>query len=89
PYIPDAAVLLPDVAAEPPVALRGGQLGDELLRRIVDGSFDALVPDGALAMEVGTPSQARALEAAMRDAFSAVGVRDDHTDRPRVVWGRR
>ncbi|MGH2760107.1 MAG: peptide chain release factor N(5)-glutamine methyltransferase [Actinomycetota bacterium] len=89
PYIPDAAVLPPDVAAEPPAALRGGQRGDELLRRIVDGSFDALVPDGALAMEVGTPSQARALEAGMLDGFSAVGVRDDHTDRPRVVWGRR
>jgi release factor glutamine methyltransferase len=89
PYIPDDVVLPSDVAAEPVTALRAGPRGDEILFKIVDGSIEALAPDGALAVEIGAPGQAAAIEARMRNVFSAVGVRTDHTCRPRVVWGRR
>lgn len=89
PYIPNDAVLPSDVVAEPVIALRAGPRGDEALRTIVDGSIETLAPHGCLAVEIGAPDQAAAIEARMRNGFSAVGVRDDHTDRPRVVWGRR
>lgn len=89
PYIADGDLLPRDVEAEPPTALRAGPSGDEILRRIVVGSDDALGPDGAIAIEVGTPAQAGAMQDLMRKVYSVVGVRKDQTDRPRVVWGRR
>jgi release factor glutamine methyltransferase len=89
PYIADGAFLPLDVASEPATALRAGPRGDEILRAVVDGSIDALGPHGALALEIGTPAQAAEIQALMRDAFPVVGVRNDYTDRPRVVWGRR
>lgn len=89
PYIPEAATLPPDVASEPRIALRAGQRGDEVLLRVVERSFDVLSPDGALAVEVGTPTQAELIRDRMKDVCRATGIRTDHTDRPRVVWGRR
>jgi release factor glutamine methyltransferase len=56
PYIPSAeiATLQADVRDfEPRLALDGGEDGLDLVRRIVDGAPDHLVPGGVLALEIG------------------------------------
>jgi release factor glutamine methyltransferase len=88
PYIPDDAVLPPDVVAEPAEALRGGPRGDEALVRLVDGVAPWLSSHGAVALEVGTHEQAAAL-ASMLDGFAKAGMRHDRNERPRVVWAKR
>lgn len=88
PYVPDYADLPPDVAAEPARALRGGPRGDEVLKRLVRRAADWLAPDGALAIEIGSPEQSTAIEADLVE-YGLRGVRDDHTGRPRVVWATR
>ena len=85
PYVPQAADLPDDVRAEPPEALRAGDKGDEVLRRLV-----ALVPswigdDGALAVEVGTADQAAGVLAEL-GGFRETGIRVDDNGRERVVW---
>lgn len=89
PYVAETTTLPRDVESEPRVALRAGPRGDEVLLRIVERSPDVLAPDGALAVEVGTPSQAELIEGRLQHAYSRTGIRTDHTDRPRVVWGTR
>jgi len=56
PYVPDRelAGLMPEVAVhEPRLALAGGVDGLEVVRRILDGAGDWLLPGGKLLMEVG------------------------------------
>jgi release factor glutamine methyltransferase len=89
PYVPTATPLPPDVAAEPFIALRAGPRGDDVLRRIVSEAPAWLSPGGALALEVGTEVQAGEIADALRSAFPAVGIRDDHNGCPRVVWATR
>jgi release factor glutamine methyltransferase len=90
PYVSEteAETLPPDVRAEPREALVAGPTGDEILLRLVGEAPAWLRPDGALALEVGTPEQAARLEARLTD-WADRGVREDHTGRPRVVWARR
>lgn len=80
PYVPVGAGLAGDVRAEPPVALFGGGDGCDVLRRIVDEAPLWLRKGGAVALEFGEPYQAEVLEGGV--------VRNDLTDRPRVVWAR-
>jgi release factor glutamine methyltransferase len=89
PYIPDGRtdLLGPDVMREPAEALFAGPTGDEVLLRLVAESPGRLFRDGGLALEVGTPQQAEAIGAAL-GSWKESGVADDHTGRPRVVWGR-
>jgi release factor glutamine methyltransferase len=80
PYVPDGAGVPPDVNAEPPVAVFGGDIGNDILVRVVAGATEWLKEGGALAMEVGMLYQA--------DVLPGAEVRNDHTDRPRVIWRR-
>jgi len=89
PYVPTATPLPADVAAEPLIALRAGPRGDDVLRRIISEAPSWLSPTGALALEVGTEVQAGDIAGALRSAFPAVGIRDDHNAGPRVVWAAR
>jgi release factor glutamine methyltransferase len=80
PYVPDGAGLPDDVYAEPSVAVFGGEIGNDLLHRVVAGAGEWLRPGGALVMEIGELYQA--------DVLPGAEVRNDHTDRPRVIWRR-
>jgi release factor glutamine methyltransferase len=80
PYVPDGAGVPDDVRAEPQVAVFGGEIGNDLLERVVAGAGEWLRPGGALVMEIGELYQA--------DVLPGAQVRNDHTDRPRVIWRR-
>ena len=84
PYVADGTELPPDLGAEPREALFAGPTGDEVLERLIEQATDWLKPDGALAVEVGTPEQA----AHIADLVGGE-VTNDHTGRPRIVWMRR
>jgi ribosomal protein L3 glutamine methyltransferase len=38
---------------EPQIALAGGEDGMDLVRKIVDGAFERLTPEGVLVVEIG------------------------------------
>jgi release factor glutamine methyltransferase len=78
PYIAEGTTWPADVIAEPPEALFAGTHGDDVLERIVEQAPDWLRSGGMLALEIGEPRQVAVLPGA--------DVRNDLTDRPRVVW---
>jgi release factor glutamine methyltransferase len=84
PYVPDGALVPADVAAEPPEAVFAGPRGDEMLVWLAEQAG----AHKAMALEVGTPEQAASIEQVLA-RFGVTGIRNDHTDRPRVVWMRR
>lgn len=89
PYVPAGRedLLAPDVLAEPHEALFAGPRGDEILLRLVAEAPAWLGSRGSIALEVGTPEQAEAVAAAL-DGWDELGVEEDRTGRPRVVWAR-
>jgi release factor glutamine methyltransferase len=84
PYVAVGAPLPRDVMREPYEAVFAGSRGDEMLRWLVEEA----PAHGAIALEVGTPDQAELIEQLLR-AFGRTGIRQDNTDRPRVVWMRK
>ncbi|HVE91124.1 MAG TPA: peptide chain release factor N(5)-glutamine methyltransferase [Actinomycetota bacterium] len=89
PYVPRGRpdLLAPDVRREPPEALFAGEAGDEVLIRLVEAAPRWLTPEGALALEVGTPVQAAEVTRRL-SSWQQLGVREDDWGRPRVVWAR-
>lgn len=92
PYIAEGevAALEPEVRDfEPRIALAGGRDGMEFYRRIAAGLGRWLAPAGEVILEVGA-GQADAVEAMMREAACAAGVRmRDLSGVERVVRARR
>jgi len=88
PYVADGSELPSDVMAEPEQALFAGPDGTDVLLRLVDQSMEWLKGPSALALEVGTPDQARLVAAALA-SWREVSVHDDRAGRPRVVTARR
>jgi release factor glutamine methyltransferase len=87
PYIPseEIARLMPEVLAEPRLALDGGPDGLLLIRRLIAQAPAYLVPGGALALEVGA-GQAAAVRALLQAAgFSDIRAHHDLLQIPRVV----
>ncbi len=80
PYVPVGAGVAPDVHAEPPVAVFSGEIGNDVLERIVADLPNWLRPGGAVALEIGAPYQA--------DVLQGAEVRSDLNDRVRVIWRR-
>lgn len=91
PYVrrSDASELPPELAHEPEIALYGGDDGYAVLRRVVAGVSEALVPGGAFAVELA-PDQAACVAGWARDAgLDPVETLRDLARRPRVVAARR
>jgi release factor glutamine methyltransferase len=80
PYVPDGAGLAADVHAEPAVAVFGGEIGNDVLERVIAAAPTWLRDGGAIALEIGEAYQA--------DVLPGSELRNDHTDRPRVIWRR-
>lgn len=92
PYIPRAAIdgLAPEVSRwEPRLALDGGEDGLEVIRRLLAEAGSALVPGGALALEVGDDDQARAVMGLVAPPLGAPRLRRDYAGVTRVVTARR
>jgi release factor glutamine methyltransferase len=92
PYIPEGEIpsLAVDIRGyEPMIALTGGGDGLDLVRRIVDGAPEFLVPGGVLAMEIGS-DQGEATRALFEGAgYEGVEVRRDYGGHDRIVSGLR
>jgi release factor glutamine methyltransferase len=91
PYIPDGAVLEPEVAEhDPPHALFGGPDGMAIIDAIADVAARWLSPGGFCAVEHDDTTSARTVEAFTRTArFDDVTSRRDLTGRPRFVTAAR
>jgi release factor glutamine methyltransferase len=91
PYLTPAQIQQsPSIAAEPMVALVGGEDGLELIRRFIADLPRVLAPRGAVAMEVD-PSQVEAVEKLLSQALptAAIAVHDDLASRARLVSASR
>jgi len=91
PYVPDGAVLEPEVAEhDPPHALFGGPDGMAVIDRIVDLASRLLRDGGSCAVEHDDTTSARTVEAFTRTGrFVDVTARHDLTGRPRFVTATR
>jgi release factor glutamine methyltransferase len=91
PYLAESerAALAPELAHEPPRALFAGPEGLEVLRELVAGAPDALLPGGGLALETA-PAQAASVAALCREGgLREVTITRDFGGLPRVVAARR
>ncbi len=84
------ATLEPEVRDhDPHLALDGGALGLEILRRIVEEAGEWLVPGGLLALEIGD-EQGDAVRALLGAAhFENVQIKQDYAGQDRLALGRR
>jgi release factor glutamine methyltransferase len=91
PYIPDGAVLEPEVAEhDPPHALFGGPDGMAVIDRIAELAARLLRGGGRCAVEHDDTTSERTVEAFTRTGrFVDVTARDDLTGRPRFVTAAR
>jgi release factor glutamine methyltransferase len=91
PYIPtgELAALPPEVRREPQLALDGGEDGLGLVRALVVDAAGALVPGGALVLEVGAGQAPASTELLRAAGFEDLRVRRDLAGVERVVSGRR
>ena len=91
PYIPsdDCRELQPEVRHDPMLALDGGKDGLAIIRRILCGAPEHLLPGGALLMEIGS-DQAGAVSRLIADTgvFSAAAVLRDEAGLDRIVEAR-
>ena len=90
PYVPSGAItgLSREVQKEPKIALDGGKDGLDIIRRIITGAPERLVPGAFLLLEADPsqmPETARLLE---QSGFTAVQTTKDLAGRERVIRGR-
>lgn len=91
PYIPrgEIADLMPDVAQhEPHLALDGGEDGFSVLRPLLEGALDRLVPQGLLVVELGHDQGERAVALAARCGLVEPHMVKDLAGIPRVLVAR-
>jgi release factor glutamine methyltransferase len=93
PYVEDGQRpdLQPEVSEwEPAGALFAGPDGLEVIRPLVAGAAERVLPEGLLALEVGTGQESRVVELIEETrAFGPAQVRRDLSGRPRVVLAER
>ena len=92
PYLPDAdlSTLDPEVAVhDPRRALTGGPDGHELVDALLGTATSALVPGGAIVLEVDARRSQEAADVARRVGLTGVEVHEDLTGAPRFVLARR
>jgi release factor glutamine methyltransferase len=90
PYIPstDRPILHPQVRDyEPTNALFAGSDGLDIYRRLIPQAFQALTPNGLLAMEIGHGQQLAI--AKLLEGWNNVAFLDDLNHIPRVALARR
>jgi len=92
PYINSEVVdtLEPEVKKyEPRLALDGGMDGLDLIRRIIDGAEEYLLPGGYLMMEIGYDQGPSVSKLMLEAGLSSVRVEQDYAGLDRVVVGRK
>jgi release factor glutamine methyltransferase len=92
PYVPasDRATLSVEVREyEPALALFAGDDGLEVYRRLIPAAFDALIPSGFVALEIGYGQSAAITELLARSGFAQIEFVPDLQDIPRVACAQR
>jgi release factor glutamine methyltransferase len=92
PYVPEAdrATLSVEVREyEPALALFAGDDGLDVYRRLIPAAFDALVPGGFVALEVGYGQSEAVTELLARVGFEQIEFVPDLQGIPRVACARR
>jgi release factor glutamine methyltransferase len=90
PYVAagDRATLSREVLHDPEVALFGGEQGDEIVRKLIDGARSHLAPGGLLALETGI-GQAEDLAALMAEKnYHDIKTERDYAGVIRFLFGR-
>ncbi len=90
PYISanDRVTLSREVLHDPEVALFGGDLGDELIRKLIAQSPDRLKPNGLLALELGA-GQAEGVMACLHEKkYKDIQAKTDYSGTPRFAFAR-
>ena len=92
PYVPetDRATLSVEVCEyEPGLALFAGDDGLDVYRRLIHAAFDALVPGGFVALEIGYGQSTAMRELLARGGFEQIEFVPDLQNIPRVACARR
>ena len=92
PYVPTSVLAeIPAEVAdfEPSLALDGGADGNDVLRRLLPWSLQALKSGGAIAVELHETRLDAACDLAREAGFTDVGFKCDLSGKPRVLIGRK
>lgn len=92
PYVPTSVLAeIPAEVAEfePALALDGGPDGNDVLRRLLPWSLEALKPGGAIAFELHETCLDAACDLARSTGFVEVASRRDLAGKPRILIGRK
>ena len=92
PYVPltDRATLSVEVREyEPALALFAGDDGLEVYRRLIPAAFDALIPGGFVALEIGYGQSPAITELLARSGFEQIEFVPDLQGIPRVACAQR
>ncbi|MDR0496581.1 MAG: peptide chain release factor N(5)-glutamine methyltransferase [Treponema sp.] len=87
PYVSsgELSTLTPEIQREPRLALDGGTDGLELIRRIISGAYDHLLPGGILLLEAD-PGQMAAISGLLEThSFHGIKLHKDLSGRERVI----
>ena len=92
PYVPTAVLRdIPSEVAdfEPKLALDGGLDGNDVLRRLLPWTLDALRPGGGFAFELHETCLDLAAQLAKQAGFAEIEITNDLAEKPRVLSGRK
>ncbi len=92
PYVPTAVLRdIPSEVAdfEPKLALDGGPDGNDILRRLLPWTLDALRPGGGFAFELHETCLDQAAQLAKQAGFTEIEITNDLAGRSRVLSGRK
>ena len=90
PYVAEheRASLSPEVLLDPDAAVFGGEVGDEIIRRLIDAAPKYLKPNGLLALEIGLGQDAALCDYLTARNFHGVEVKADFRNVKRFIFAR-
>ncbi len=90
PYVAEyeRASLSPEVLLDPDAAVFGGEVGDEIIRRLIDAAPKYLKPNGLLALEIGLGQDGALCEYLTATNFRDVGAKTDFRNVKRFIFAR-
>ena len=90
PYVAttEIAQLAPELHHDPPLALFGGIVGDELIRELIASAPPHLQPGGMLALEIGIDQQPGLCDLLAAKNYRDIATKNDYAGNPRFLFAR-
>jgi len=90
PYVAasEASQLAPELHHEPPIALYGGAMGDELIRELIAAAPSHLYPGGMLALEIGLEQRDTLCDFLAAKNYHDICSKKDYAGNPRFLFAR-